>query len=165
MPRMAYQPYSKKTARKPGAPLRNMLAGKPQHRPNPMDPTRELQKAKRPDPLAGAKHTDASGMTPTLQAGPLRNAVTAPNTARGTGSTRKPRRGSKLSSGSLRDAVAETTIGKRKNLTSNARAGQTFREFVRSDMPGYKFHEYTDPKTGKKKLIRVQIGQQNVKTP
>lgn len=176
MPGMATQPYAKKgVKRAPGMALSAALKGSAATMPNPQDPNRELQRNApkygkqvqrvqrqrqagklsdalgRPKPGAPDPEKGANRIT----GGSLRDAVNAPNTASKVGSTRSSS-GAKLSHGSLRDAVTETTLGRRKNTTKNARAGQTFREFTKSDMPGYTFHEYTDPKTKKKTLIRVK---------
>lgn len=182
MPGMATQPYAKKgKGRQPGMALSAALKGSAANMPNPQDQNRELQsnaprygaqvrKAQRqrqagrlqdaingkkgaPDPEKGANQiTGGTG-------GALAQAVNRPaNQTSRSGSTRRPRGdGNSISGGSLRAAVTETTLGRRKNTTKNDRAGQTFREYTRSDMPGYTFHDYgRDPKTGKRKLVRVK---------
>jgi hypothetical protein len=176
MPGMATQPYSKKKARQPGMALSAALKGSAAAMPNPQDPNRELQKnapkygrqvrevqrrrqaGRLSDALNGTKQggPDPEKGANRITGGSLRSAVSKPaNQASRSGSTRQG--DGNTISGSLRDAVAETTLGRRKNTTKNERAGQSFREFTRSDMPGYTFHDYgRDPKTGKRRLVRVK---------
>lgn len=167
------QPFSKgQGARTPSEPLRAVLAGKPLMGANPQNPNRELQKGVAADtPAQAAIRQAARGRAARKLSDALKDRVggsvpmAGPPKGINPGASlaadlTKPanQSGTRSGSTSSKPPAEKTYVSKGEiNKTGNERSGQDFATFTVKGKPG-EYHEYVDPKTKKRRVVRVKPG-------